>query len=554
MRRWAYPLALLALCALLLFWRLGVTPLDDFDEAYYAEGAREMIERGDLGTPYYNGQPFLLKPILIYWLIAGAFRLFGVNEFAARSVSAFFATILVFAVYWFGRRAISSRAGFVAGVSLALCYMWVDTGREAMIDMPLTAALAPAVFLFFLGTQAPAERKWRLYLPSYPLLGLALLAKGPAGTIPSLVGLLGYLLWSRSLIRTLREAYLLPGIGLTLAVAAPWYVYEGLRQPGFLQTFLVREHFGHLHGELAREDAWWGHLKNLAVGFFPWVLFLPAALVQAFRRDSSRPVLKFCAWWAAAVIVLFSSAGAKLPHYLVPAFPPAALLVAAWFDRWLGEERGQEAGPLPYGALGALGLVGLLLAALAGIAALMPPVVRDRIAAQFGSWTPGLAPVVMLTALAAGSLGAVAAALARRRAVVFPMLASAMLMALVAHVGWFKPRLALIQSQPRKELAQLAGAMLPADEPLGVFYAKRNATIFYARRPIVDLGEWEPEKLVAFLSAPTPATALTHAKFLPDLEKALPGKVYLCTRSGDFMLVSNHQLRLSAPSPHTQAP
>jgi hypothetical protein len=241
--------------------------------------------------------------------------------------------------------------------------------------------------------------------------------------------------------------------------------------------------------------------------------------------------------------VIFSFAGAKLPHYLVPAFPPMALLVAAWFDRWLGEECRQEAKPMPYGALGALGLVGLLLAALAGIAALMPPVVRDRIAAQFGSWTPGPAPVVMLTALAAGSLGAAAAALARRRGVVFPMLASAMLVALLAHVGWFKPRLSLIQSQPRKDLAQLAGVVLPAGEPLGVFYAKRNATIFYARRPIVDLGEWEPEKLVAFLSSPAPAAALTHARFLPLLEKDAP-HAQLWTRRGDFVLVSNHPLRI----------
>ncbi|MFB3880783.1 MAG: ArnT family glycosyltransferase [Armatimonadota bacterium] len=551
MRRWAYPLALLAICGALYFWRLGITPLDDFDEAYYAEGAREMLERGDLGTPYFNGQPFLLKPVLIYWLIAGAFRLFGVTEFAARSFSAFFATAIVILTYWFGSKALSPRAGFLAGLSLALCYMWVDNGREAMIDMPLTAALAPALFLVFMGTEAAPDRKWRLYLPAYPLIGIALLAKGPAGTIPSLVGLLLYLVFSRRLARTVREAYVLPGIALALVVAAPWYVYEGIRQPDFLATFLLREHFGHLQGELARDDAWWGHIKNVIVGFYPWVAFLPAALVGAFRGSGQAGgVLRFCAWWAGAVIVSFSFAGAKLPHYLVPAFPPMALLVAGWYDRWVRRED-RAAGAAAVG-FGLLGVVGLALAALAGVAALMPAVVRERIATQFGPWTPGAAPVVMLTALAAGSLGAVATFVVGRpsaaggappaaggRATVFPLLASAMLAALTAHVGWFKPRLSLIQSQPRKELAQLAGAMLPADEPLGVFYAKRNATIFYARRPIVDLGEWEPEKLVAFLSSPSPATALTHARFLSLVEREAP-RAQLWTRRGDFVLVSNH--------------
>jgi len=135
----------------------------------------------------------------------------------------------------------------------------------------------------------------------------------------------------------------------------------------------------------------------------------------------------------------------------------------------------------------------------------------------------------------------VAAALAGRRQAVFPLLAAGTLIALIAYVGWFRPRLALIQSAPRKELAQLAGAVLPADEPLGVYKAKRNATIFYARRPIVDLGEWEPEKLVAFLSSPTPTTALTHARFLPLLERDAP-RAQLWTRRGDFVLVSNHRL------------
>ncbi|MDH4179909.1 MAG: glycosyltransferase family 39 protein, partial [Armatimonadota bacterium] len=110
-RRWIFPLLLLVLCATLFFWRLGITPLDDFDETYYAEGAREMLERGDLGTPYYNGRPFLLKPILIYWLIAAAFRIFGTTEFAARSVSAFFAAVIVLLTYCFAGRTIGRRAG-----------------------------------------------------------------------------------------------------------------------------------------------------------------------------------------------------------------------------------------------------------------------------------------------------------------------------------------------------------------------------------------------------------------------------------------------------------
>jgi hypothetical protein len=120
-------------------------------------------------------------------------------------------------------------------------------------------------------------------------------------------------------------------------------------------------------------------------------------------------------------------------------------------------------------------------------------------------------------------------------------LAASVFIAGVIHVGWFKPRLAQIQAQPRKELAQFVSVAIPPSEPLGVYYAKRNATSFYARRPIVDLGEWEIDPLLEFLSSPSPAVALTHRKFLPEIEEAI-SNAHVWTRRGDYVLVANHPL------------
>ncbi len=535
-------LALVVLCAALYFWRLGIIPLDDFDEAYYAEGAREMLQRGDLGTPYYNGQPFLLKPILVYWLIAAAFRLFGVTEFAARSTSAFFATLIVLETYWFAARLLNPRAGLVAGIALALCFMWVDNGREAMIDMPLTAALLPAMFLLFLGTQSSTEGRWRYYLAAYPLLGIAFLAKGPAGTFVSLAGFVCYLIWSRRLRSVLSEAYLLPGVVLFLAIAAPWYVYEAIRQPDFLGTFLLREHLGHVQGQLARDEPWYGHLKNLFIGFYPWVVFLPAAVARTRRAQEGRELLKLCSSWAGALIVAFSFAGAKLPHYLIPAFPAMAILVGGLFDEWMSGRMPSVAARRATAA--ALIVVGIPVSLTALVLALnLYPAVEQAYAQRYGAWRPGGSPVVMLSALGVGSFVAPLAVLGQRARLTFGALAMSVGIALFAYAGWLKPRLSLIQSQPRKELAILAGAVLPLDEPLGVYKAKRNATIFYARRPIVDLGEWEPGKLVAFLSSPSPATALTDEPSLQTIEKDVP-KLSVWTKRGRFVLISNHPVSL----------
>ncbi|TMA49560.1 MAG: dolichol-phosphate mannosyltransferase, partial [Deltaproteobacteria bacterium] len=73
-----------ALLVLLFAWRLGAWPLFDPDEGRNAEVAREMLAGGDWTVPHFNGLPYLDKPVLFFWLVAGAFRLLGVGETAAR--------------------------------------------------------------------------------------------------------------------------------------------------------------------------------------------------------------------------------------------------------------------------------------------------------------------------------------------------------------------------------------------------------------------------------------------------------------------------------------
>ncbi len=395
----------------------------------------------------------------------------------------------------------------------------------------------PRFFLFYLATQAPPHRnRWR-YLAGYALLGLALLAKGPVPVAVVMCGALAYLAAAGRLRTVLAQARLLSGTALMLAVAGPWYGYELVHQPRFFATFFLGEHFGHLQGELARTQPAWGNLMYLAIYFYPWVAFLPAALVHAFRQPDRGHVLRLAAWWSLAVLVIFSLPQSKLAHYLAPAFPALALLVGAWLDEWLAGHtlsRGWAAA-----GFATLGIVGTLCGAGAVIAALMPPWLHQALA-RYGDWTPGWSPVVMLAAIGAGSLvAAVAAPL--RRVVVAPALAGAMLLAGMVNVGWFVPRRAMIQAQPRKELALLLASALPSSEPVGIYYAKRNATVFYLGRPIVDLGETEGEfaGLVRFLSSPTPACALTHRRFVPALKQSLPGLSVLAER-GDYVAVANH--------------
>ena len=90
---------LAVICAVVYLPNLGATHLWDEDEAYFASTAREMSRRGDFVVPYFNGEISLHKPALMYWVMMGAFQLFGVTEFAARIGSTAFALANVLVVY-----------------------------------------------------------------------------------------------------------------------------------------------------------------------------------------------------------------------------------------------------------------------------------------------------------------------------------------------------------------------------------------------------------------------------------------------------------------------
>src|SRR5262249_29074424 len=96
---------------------------------------------------------------------------------------------------------------------------------------------------------------------------------------------------------------------------------------------------------------------------FPWSLLLPAAVAHAWRRRSGLrddPLLLPLVWLG-AVLAMNMSVGAPRWRYLLPALPPAALLVArTWVSRDEGRlQRGLTLGPLA-GLLTAFALMGLL--------------------------------------------------------------------------------------------------------------------------------------------------------------------------------------------------
>lgn len=476
--RW--HLALLAGLAIpLLFFGLGATALTDRDEGANAEAAREMLERQSRIIPTLNYAPRFAKPALVYWLMAGFYATLGVSETAARLPSALATAGLVGLQYGFARWALGARGGLRAALILLLSLEVVALGRMALTDATLVLWTTAAGFAFFRAHEGdPPRGRW--YAAMGAAIGLGMLTKGPVAVLVPLLGVLAYLVVAGGWRRLWREARLGWLIALFLVVAAPWYAAM-LWQHG--SEYAARARAQTL-GRVLRTVTGPGgtvlfYVPVVLIGFFPWSALLPGALVTALRGARARvtggrpgAVTVFAAVWILAGLAVFSLFQSRLPHYVAPLFPPAALLVAAtWPSRVPALSRSLLAA-LGLAAGGALIVARLLGTRLTTLLAPAYPAASD-------ATLPAAVFVVAALALATG-----AAAIFRDGARLFVVLAAltAALLAVGFHVAL--PRFSDAYVAPAAHLVrQAAAAARPCDE-LVVLGPYRPSLVFYARRPV----------------------------------------------------------------------
>lgn len=423
--------------AVVLFTNLGGPRLWDRDEPRNAGCAREMLERGDWITPYFNAELRTHKPVLLYWLIISAYGLFGVSEFSARFWSAALSIATALLTYGLGCRLADRRVGIWAALILVTTLMFDVAGRAATPDAVLIFCVTLAIACYVHGELTPETLanldlrrplKLRSALTMYAAMGLALLAKGPVGLVlpTAVIGMFLLIMrqahhepaisaaatlmqrlvsWLRGGLGCFAPRHFLstcwdmrPGLALavSLAIAAPWYLWVGLRTDGdFLRGFFFEHNVGRAMQSFEghRGGAWFYPIA-LLVGFFPWSVFAAPMLIDLTRRlrspaadDRGRVGLILAVCWVGVWVTLFSIARTKLPSYVTPCYPALALLTAAFVVRW-NARRSDVSETWGLAALVVLSIVGAVM--VVGL-----PVVAERYLPQDG-WLGllGLLPLV----------------------------------------------------------------------------------------------------------------------------------------------------------------
>jgi 4-amino-4-deoxy-L-arabinose transferase-like glycosyltransferase len=330
--RWLRLILWVAIVAA-LFCQLGTAALFEPDEGRNAEKAREILVLSDWVTPHESFHAVLDKPIFFYWLIAIAYKLFGISEWAARLPSALAALGCIALIYRFAHARWGRWTALWSALILLTSVEFFILSRVVIFDMTLSFFLTLALCAFYEATHTEEvihRRIWCIAL--YMALGAATLTKGLVGfVVPGMI-MLFYLLL-RQQWAALRRMNLIPGALSFVAIVLPWYVMAEGRNPGYLYYYLWDEHFGRFAtGEFNRGEPWYYFIIVCLVGFLPWTVLLPLAAKITWKTAWTKKLddtTLYVILWAVLPFLFFSVSRSKLPHYILPIFPPLAMLMAA---------------------------------------------------------------------------------------------------------------------------------------------------------------------------------------------------------------------------------
>ena len=326
----------------IFFILLGCRALSVPDEARYTEIPREMLALHDFITPHLDGIKYFEKPPLLYWIQAGVMHFFGMSEWALRLPTALMGMLGCLVTYSAGRFLFDRRTGIYAAFILATSPLYFAMAHSITLDMTVSLWITLTLMCFIIAVNLPNASSARRYVSwlMYAAAALAVLTKGLIGILlPGFVMFTWLLIFNRW--RDVRDLYVCSGLIIFLAIAVPWHVLVQMKNPEFLHFYFLDQQFlRYLTKAQDRYKPVWFFVPILIGGFFPWIVFLGKGCFKNVwsQRDQYQNEIFFLLW-AIEIFAFFSFSDSKLIPYIVPVFPPLALLVGKVLNEPLSSRR-----------------------------------------------------------------------------------------------------------------------------------------------------------------------------------------------------------------------
>lgn len=324
---------ILVLISICFFWGLGSYGLLHNNEGLYAEIAREMWVSDQYIIPYLNGVPYIEKPPLLYWLLVGSYKVFGVNEFAARVVPAVFGLMTVILCTLYVQRLLSQRMALLTMLIMGTSIGYCIGCRTVFFD---------SVFTFFLTTTLLCYQHWyssnsRLVLRcGYIALAAAIMTKGLVAIVLTGCVVLAYNLLIRGSWLVWLKVIDFWGLLLLVVITVPWHYQAAQLDSNFTWFYFINEHFLRFLGLREPHDyysgPWYYYVHRVLVYLAPWSLLLGTFMIKKPQSESTHPFIKFLWTWFLSFFIFFSLSKAKANYYLIAALPPLVIVLAHHLD------------------------------------------------------------------------------------------------------------------------------------------------------------------------------------------------------------------------------
>lgn len=543
---------LLTLAILLCFWGSHKTPLFDTDEPRYAQAAREMMQRNDWVLPTFNGQPRYAKPAMFYWLLILAYKVFGVNEFAARFWSGVAGVFVAFTIFFALRPTFGLNAALVASLCWLTSLGALIFSHAAITDMVLTAFMTGTIVSLWTGLQK-GKPSW-FFLASV-LAGAAVLTKGPVGLALPILILTAAVPFARVSIPFNLSRLIVLGLGcfLTfLVVVLPWYVAVSVKTGGeFLRQFLFVENVKR-YAESGNLPLWL-HLFYFPVTLiclgFPWSAFGVWMLgsTPGLTKEQKQwvAVLKV---WALLPVLVFTFSRTKNPQYVLLSIPAltslAALLISAPTETALGEKLWSS--KLQRATLTWSVLWFFLAIILFSVEPLINAVPnwRTRLSGdefvRFG-WVTSAMGAIALMASVSGLLmrGTKTLPVLEKafRSFFLPSVVATLLFNAIVLTA-FVPRLGYYRQDPLKHFAQMVSSQLGSDDLLVVYRRDLSSTVFYSNRRVIRVDSLK--HLSSIVGQNRRVDVLAHVKDLKELRQL--SSLHMVEKQRAFLWLSNEMV------------
>ncbi len=323
-------MGLIIVSGLILFLNLWNRSLENHGYLRYAEVAREMIRSGEWVVPHLNGEVYIDKPPLLFWLIAIPASLYGsVTALIARWPSAFAGWVGIIILFLWGKRIYGTiRSGLIAGGLLLSSYQYFFQARLPKTDILLCLFMLLSLFFFYFGYAAKGGKRSLLYGLSFFSMGLGVLTKGPFGLLP-LVILSAFLIKEKQWRILICKEFIL-GYVILMLTAFPW-IFLFIHRVGLEESIrLVKE--THI---LTRQAPIYFYFIQIWGQFFPWSALLPFLFFYLSKERKrfwdSRESFFFI--WFIVIFILLTLFRYRTSRYLLPALPPLALMIGGMWRK-----------------------------------------------------------------------------------------------------------------------------------------------------------------------------------------------------------------------------